>query len=45
MLHTRNNRGFFKDTVVEQSVADELRLERALPAAAAPSFSKGTHAP
>ena len=33
MLHTRNNPGFFKDTVVEQAVADELGLERASPAA------------
>jgi hypothetical protein len=24
MLHTRNNPGFFKGTVVEQAVADEL---------------------
>jgi hypothetical protein len=29
MLHTRNNPGFFKDTVVEQAVADELGLEKA----------------
>ena len=27
MLHTRNNPGFFKGTVVEQAVADELGLE------------------
>lgn len=33
MLHTRNNPGFFKGTVVEQAVADELGLERAAPAA------------
>ena len=26
MLHTRNNTGFFKGTVVEQAVADELGL-------------------
>jgi hypothetical protein len=31
MLHTRNNPGFFKGTVVEQAVADELGLERASP--------------
>jgi hypothetical protein len=35
MLHTRNNPGFFKGTVVEQAVADELGLERASPAAIA----------
>jgi predicted TIM-barrel fold metal-dependent hydrolase len=35
MLHTRNNTGFFKGTVVEQAVADELGLERASPAATA----------
>ncbi len=35
MLHTRNNPGFFKDTVVEQAVADELGLERTSPAATA----------
>jgi len=35
MLHTRNNPGFFKDTVVEQAVADELALEIASPAASA----------
>jgi hypothetical protein len=36
MLHTRNNPGFFKGTVVEQAVADELGLEeRASPAATA----------
>ena len=29
MLHTRNNTGFFKGTVVEQAVADELGLESA----------------
>ena len=29
MLHTRNNPGFFKGTVVEQEVADELGLEKA----------------
>jgi hypothetical protein len=28
MLHTRNNPGFFKGTVVEQAVTDELGLER-----------------
>jgi hypothetical protein len=33
MLHTRNNPDFFKATVVEQAVADELGLERASPAA------------
>jgi hypothetical protein len=33
MLHTRNNPGFFKGTVVEQAVADELGLERSSPAA------------
>jgi hypothetical protein len=33
MLHTRNNPGFFKDTVVEHAVADELGLERASPVA------------
>ena len=33
MLHTRNNPGFFKGTVVERAVADELGLERTLPAA------------
>ena len=27
-LHTRNNRGFFKGTVVEQAVAAELGLLR-----------------
>jgi hypothetical protein len=26
-LHTRNNRGFFKGTVIEQSVATEPGLE------------------
>jgi hypothetical protein len=35
MLHTRNNPGFFKGTVVEQAVAAELGLERASPAATA----------
>jgi len=35
MLHTRNNPGFFKGTVVEQAVADELGLKRASPAATA----------
>jgi len=35
MLHTRNNPGFFKGTVVEQAVADELDLETASPAATA----------
>jgi hypothetical protein len=35
MLHTRNNSCFFKGTVVEQAVADELGLERASPAATA----------
>jgi hypothetical protein len=35
MLHTRNNPGFFKGTVVEQAVADELGLERTSPAATA----------
>jgi hypothetical protein len=35
MLHTRNNPGFFKGTVVEQAVTDELGLERASPAAIA----------
>jgi hypothetical protein len=35
MLHTRNNTGFFKGTVVEQAVADELGLERASHAATA----------
>ena len=34
-LHTRNNPGFFKGTVVEQAVADELGLEKASPAATA----------
>jgi hypothetical protein len=32
MLHTRNNSGFFKVTVIEQAVADELGLKRASPA-------------
>ena len=27
-LHTRNNPDFFKDTVVEQAVADELGLKK-----------------
>jgi hypothetical protein len=35
MLHTHNNTGSFKGTVVEQTVADELGLERASPAATA----------
>ena len=35
MLQTRNNPGFFKDTVVEQAVAEELGLEGASPAAIA----------
>ena len=35
MVHTRNNPGFFKRTVVEQAVADELGLERPSPAATA----------
>jgi hypothetical protein len=35
MLHTRNNPAFFKGTVVEQAVADELGLEKASPAATA----------
>jgi hypothetical protein len=35
MLHTRNNRGFFKGTVVERAVADELGLKRASPVATA----------
>ena len=35
MLHMRNNPGFFKGTVVEQAVADQLGLERASPAATA----------
>ena len=35
MLHTRNNPGFFKGTVVEEAVADELGLERPSPAATA----------
>jgi len=35
MLHTRNSPGFFKGTVVEQAVADELGLKRASPAATA----------
>jgi predicted TIM-barrel fold metal-dependent hydrolase len=34
-LHTRNNPGFFKGTVVEQAVADELRLKSPLAAATA----------
>jgi hypothetical protein len=29
MLHTRNNPDFFKGTVVEAAVADELGLEMA----------------
>jgi hypothetical protein len=28
MLHTRNNPDFFKGTVVEGAIADELGLER-----------------
>ena len=32
-LHTRNNPGFFKDTVVEQAVADELGVKSPAPAA------------
>jgi len=35
MLHARNNPGFFKGTVVEQAVVDELGLKRASPAATA----------
>jgi hypothetical protein len=35
MLHTRNNPGFFKGTVVEQAVAGELGLESASLAAPA----------
>ena len=35
MLHTYNNPGFFKGTVVEQAVADESSLEKASPAATA----------
>jgi hypothetical protein len=34
-LHTRNNPNFFKGTVVEQAVADELRLTMPSPAASA----------
>jgi hypothetical protein len=34
-LHTRNNQDFFKGTVVEQAVADELGLKRPLSAAKA----------
>ena len=34
-LHTRNNPGFFKNTAVEQAVAEELGLERASAAATA----------
>ena len=34
-LHTRNNPDFFKGTVVEQAVADELGLKTPLPAASA----------
>jgi hypothetical protein len=30
MLHTRNNPGFFKSTVVEQAVADELRAGKSI---------------
>jgi hypothetical protein len=29
MLHTRNNSGFFKVSVIEQAVADELGLKTA----------------
>jgi len=32
-LHTRNNPDFFKGTVVEQAVADELGLKTVLPTA------------
>jgi hypothetical protein len=32
-LHTRTNPDFFKDTVVEQAVADELGLQTPLAAA------------
>jgi hypothetical protein len=32
-LHTRNNRDFFKGTVVERAVADELALAMKLEAA------------
>jgi len=50
MLHTRNNPGFFKGTVVDQAVTDEFGLEMASPAATAsttltgvaPSHGKGT---
>jgi hypothetical protein len=35
MLHTRNNPGFFKDTVVDQAVADELGLKTASQTASA----------
>jgi hypothetical protein len=31
-LHTRNKPGFFKGTVVQRAVADELGLGRASPA-------------
>jgi hypothetical protein len=31
MLHTRNNPGFFKNTVVERAVADELGLKEHRP--------------
>jgi hypothetical protein len=46
-LHTRNNPGFFKGTVVQQALADELGLERASPAETASmtlltSHRKGT---
>jgi hypothetical protein len=34
-LHTRNNPAFFKGTVVEQAVADELGLKAPLPTAKA----------
>jgi hypothetical protein len=30
MLRTRNNPGFFKGTVVEQAIADELGLEKGI---------------
>lgn len=32
LLHTRNNPDFFKDTVIDQAVADELGLKTRLPA-------------
>jgi hypothetical protein len=34
-LHTGNNPGFFKDTVIEQAVADELGLKTPLAVAKA----------